>query len=101
MATVDAEDDAIDRWVVCWYAFDPERRERRHRVMGAFDNEWEMLGMVGELTDELNERKAAGTAETAEHITGRHLGAGYRAAQEARRLEWKRTLRRTRHGELQ
>jgi hypothetical protein len=39
MATVDADDDAIWRYIVRRYAHDPQRHERRHQIVAAFDNE--------------------------------------------------------------
>jgi hypothetical protein len=39
MAQVDPADDSIKRFIVRHYRYDPERRERRHVVVAAFDNE--------------------------------------------------------------
>jgi hypothetical protein len=91
---VDPDDDSIERWVVYRYAFDAARHERRHQVVAAFDNEGEFLRLIDEVTEMLRIRKADGAAEEVEHVTGRHVRPGYRAEQQARRLEWKRITRR-------
>jgi len=96
MATVDPDDDSIDRWVVRRYEFDPARRERRHRVVAAFDNEAEFHDLIGRLEDEGQKARAAGQAEPTDHITGQHFPPGHRAAQQKRRLEWDIVTRRAR-----
>jgi hypothetical protein len=40
---VDPDDDETERYVVRLYAHDPQRHERRHQVVGAFDNKAEFL----------------------------------------------------------
>jgi hypothetical protein len=37
MARVDPEDDTIWRFIACHYRYDPQRQERRHVVVAAFD----------------------------------------------------------------
>lgn len=48
MASVDADDDGILRYVVWRYAYDSRRHERRHQIFAAFDNgrEFERLIVV-------------------------------------------------------
>jgi hypothetical protein len=41
VAAVDPDDDTICRYVVRHYRYDPDRHERRHVVVAAFDNESE------------------------------------------------------------
>jgi hypothetical protein len=38
MARVDPDDDSRRRYIVKHYRYDPERRERRHVVVAAFDS---------------------------------------------------------------
>jgi hypothetical protein len=96
MAAVDPDDDSIDRWVVYRYAFDPDRRERRHRVVASFDNEAEFLELIARLGHEVRTSAAEGRIHPREHVSGQHLAAGYRSAQQARRLEREIWLRRAR-----
>jgi hypothetical protein len=49
VATVDPGDDDIERYVVRHYAHDPERHERRHQVIAAFDNEGEFVKLLKRL----------------------------------------------------
>ena len=87
VAAVDPDDDSIDRWVVYRYAFDPDRRERRNRVVASFDNEAEFLDLIARLRDEVRTSIADGRIDPKEHVSSQHLAAGYRCAQQARRLE--------------
>src|SRR5215813_8830971 len=96
MAAVDPDDDSIDRWVVYRYAFDPDRRERRHRVVASFDNEAEFLELITRLGDEVRESVAEGRIDPKEHVSGQYLAAGHRSAQQAQRLEREIWLRRAR-----
>jgi hypothetical protein len=89
VARVDPDDDSIERWIVRRYAYDPDRRERRHIVLAAFDNETEFNEHMLASWLELKAQKATGDAEPQEHITGTHREPGYAARQRARRIEWK------------
>ena len=60
MARVDVEDDSIRRFVVRHYRYDPVRRERRHVVVAAFDNEAEFLALLESIRDEIERRRSAG-----------------------------------------
>ncbi|MBJ7610555.1 MAG: hypothetical protein JF887_14190 [Candidatus Dormibacteraeota bacterium] len=52
MATVDPDDDDIERYVVRRYAHDFRRHERRHQIVAAFDNKREFLRLLGELNSD-------------------------------------------------
>ena len=41
VARIDAGNDDLMRYVVRRYAYDPQRRERRHQIVAAFDDERE------------------------------------------------------------
>jgi hypothetical protein len=88
---VDPTDDTIERYIVRRYAYDATRRERRHVVVGAFDNEAEGLHCVAEAHTDLLERRAAGLADDREHITMVFEGPGYAERIRARRIEEKLT----------
>jgi hypothetical protein len=79
MAAVDPDDDEIQRHIVQHYAFDPERRERRHRIVGAFDNEREALELFDQLSRELGRRRESGEpVDRREHYRATVLEAGHR-----------------------
>lgn len=83
VAIVDADDDNIHRYVVRHYAHDPERHERRHQVVVAFDNELEFLRLFERLSEDLRRRREAGdTFEPSEHFTGVMLEPGDRRRQQ-------------------
>ena len=56
---VSADDDSIQRFVVRHYRYDPERHERRHVVVAAFDNPTEFEQRIEELAAELELRRAS------------------------------------------
>jgi hypothetical protein len=85
---VDAGDDTIDRWIVRWYRFDPERHERRHTIVAAFDNAAEMAAEVAQLNHQLRGRKRAGMSEDVEWISAVHHHVGYKDRMAARRVAW-------------
>ncbi len=76
------------------YRYDPERRERRHVTLAAFDNEEEFMQSVEDARVVLKDRQDAGIAEPVEHITGVVKPAGSTAKARQQRIEWK--LRRGR-----
>lgn len=87
MAAVDPDDDSIRRHVVRRYAYDPERRERRHIVVAAFDNKREYMRLIERCARDLERRRAAGEAiDRLEHYTGVSLEPGYRRRQQDGRL---------------
>ncbi len=77
MSEVDAEDDAIERWLVLEFRYDPDRRERRNVIVAAFDSEDECHRRFTEL--QTDNRDAA--------LSQQHRPAGYTAAQRRRRAE--------------
>jgi hypothetical protein len=85
---VDPTDDTIDRWIVLWYRFDPERHERRHTIVAAFDNAVEMGAEMSRLTHQLRDRKRTGMSEDVEWISGVHHHVGYKDEMTARRVAW-------------
>jgi hypothetical protein len=94
MASVDATDDTINRWIVKWYAFDPDRRQRCHRIVSAYDNEAEFRAALTAAHERLEDLKRQGRAEQRERITGSHLPAGYGKRMASERIVRKRAQRR-------
>lgn len=79
MAEVDPDDDAITRFVVRHYRFDPARHERRHVVVAAYDSDREMRRHIERLGAELAQRRAAGErVDRREHASGTCLRPGDR-----------------------
>jgi hypothetical protein len=94
MATVDPTDDNIKRYVVRRYGYDPERHERRHQVVAAFDNEREFIDLIEAQKDEIDRRRGAGEELSAlDYYSGVVLEAGYRHRMALQRLVWKATER--------
>ncbi len=78
MAAADPDDHGIQRYVVRRYAHDPLRRERRHQVVAAFDNEQEFRRLLETLTGDLEHRRDAGEPiDPAEHYSGNRLEPAY------------------------
>lgn len=78
MAQVDPEDDSIRRFIVRHYRYDPERRERRHVVVAAFDNEAEYEARLQEEAAEIRRRRDSGEdLDRAEHASGSIYEPGY------------------------
>lgn len=95
MAQVDPDDDSIQRFIVRHYRYDPERRERRHVVVAAFDNEPEFQARMQEERAEIRRRQEDGEkVDRREHASGTISEPGdlRRAANE--HLRW----RAIRHG---
>jgi hypothetical protein len=57
---VDPEDDSIERFIVRHYRYDPQRRERRHVVVAAFDNEQESGACMASVGREIRARRERG-----------------------------------------
>jgi hypothetical protein len=71
MAQVDPQDDSIQRFIVRHYRYDPERRERRHVVVAAFDNEPEYRARMQEVRAEIRRRQENGdNFDRREHASG-------------------------------
>jgi GNAT superfamily N-acetyltransferase len=87
MARIDAEDDDLMRYVVRRYAYDPQRRERRHQIVAAFDNEREWAAFLDQAAAQLRQDGAAGrVADPHDHYTGLVLVPGYQRRQQNGRL---------------
>ena len=76
MTEVDPDDDSRRRWVLRWYRYDPDRHERRHTVIAAYDKKREFFRHFNTLSTELDRLKEAGEAEQVEHISGVEKNAG-------------------------
>jgi hypothetical protein len=87
VAAVDPDDDTIYRYVVRCYRNDPDRHERRHVVIAAFDNESEWDACFGTTEAALRARRDAGEAvDPREHVSGMMYEPGYRRLQQNGRL---------------
>ena len=72
------EDDNIRRFIVRHYRYDPARRERRHVVVAAFDNEPEFLACVERVGAEIKQRRERGErVDPREHASGVVYEPGY------------------------
>jgi hypothetical protein len=87
VAVVDPDEDTICRYVVRHYRYDPDRHERRHVVVAAFDNEAEFDACLVATEAALRARRDAGEAVDArEHVSGTVCEPGYRRRQQSGRL---------------
>ncbi len=87
MAAVNPDDDTVRRYVVRHYRYDPDRRERRHVVVGAFDNESEYDACLVAADAALGARRDSGeVVDPREHISGTVYEPGYRRLQQNGRL---------------
>jgi hypothetical protein len=78
MARVDPGDDRIERFIVRHYRYDPQRRERRHVVVAAFDNEPEFRTCMQGVQAEIRRRREAGEpVDQREHVSGTVHEPGY------------------------
>jgi len=78
VAQVDPKDDTIRRFIARHYRYDPARRERRHVVVAAFDNEPEFLASIERIRAEIGQRKEHGEpVDPREHATGVVYEPGY------------------------
>jgi len=97
VARVDPDDDSIRRFVVRHYRYDPDRHERRHVVVAAFDTKREFKACMEETAAEIRSRRERGElVDPAEYVTGDDLEPGYRRKQQNARL----VERALRHGVL-
>jgi hypothetical protein len=75
---VDPEDDSIERFIVRHYRYDPQRRERRHVVVAAFDNEREFEACMDSVQAEIRRRQDRGEpVDPGEHASGTVHEPGY------------------------
>ena len=78
MARVDPWDDGIERFIVRHFRYDPQRRERRHVVVAAFDNEPEFCACMDSVRDEIKARRDRGEPiDPGEHASGVVHEPGY------------------------
>jgi hypothetical protein len=78
VARVDPGDDTVERFIVRHYRYDPQRRERRHVVVAAFDNEPEFLTYVEGVQAEIRRRRERGeSVDPCEHASGVVHEPGY------------------------
>lgn len=86
MARVDPGDDAIERWVAFHFRYDPDRRERRNVIVGAFDGEHEYRAFLAATAAALRQAIGRGDAESVESVSGTRWPIGYHAATAAARM---------------
>ena len=90
MAQVDPENDNIQRFIVRHYRYDPERHERRHVVVAAFDNEPEFQACMQEVGAEIRRRREnAENVDRREHASGTICEPGYLRRAANGRLLWR------------
>lgn len=78
MSRVDPANDDVVRFVVWHYRYDPERRERRHVLVAAFDNEQEFRVCMDDLRADFWRRKGSGElVDAREHASGTVREPGY------------------------
>ena len=78
VARVDPENDNIRRFIVRHYRYDPARRERRHVVVAAFDNEPEFLACIERVRADIGQRRERGErVDPREHASGVVHEPGY------------------------
>jgi hypothetical protein len=78
VSRVDPGDDSIERFIVRHYRYDPQRRERRHVVVAAFDSEPEFWACMEGVQAEITRRREAGEpVEPGEHASGIVHEPGY------------------------
>jgi hypothetical protein len=78
MARVDVADDTVERFIVCHYRYDPQRRERRNVVVAAFDNEPEFLALMQAVRADIERRRQAGEpVDPRERVSGLLHEPGY------------------------
>lgn len=71
MASVDPDDDGMRRFVVQHYRYDPQRHERRHVVVAAFDNAAEFKTCLQGIQTEIERRRSVGEpVDQNEHASG-------------------------------
>jgi len=87
MARVAPDDDSVRRFLVRRYAYDPDRHERRHIVVAAYDNAGEFEEHFQRQNRELRGRRARGEpVDPREHVSGICLEPGDARRQAAARV---------------
>jgi len=83
VARVDPDDDSLRRYIVRHYRYDPERHERRHVVVAAFDSRREFSACFRAVSEDMQRRESAGPeVDPSERVSGivQEPGSGRRAA---------------------
>lgn len=93
LAEVDPSDDAIWRWVLHHYRFDPERRQRRNVVVAAYDNEAEFEAALATHRQRIHAEVDAGARDDSEHVVDVVWPPGDHDAQVRGRTVRKATVR--------
>lgn len=84
---MDPDDDSIRRFVVSCYRYDPDRHERRHVIVAAFDTKREFKACMEEVDADIRGRQERGEpVEPNEHVMGVELKPGDRRKQQDARL---------------
>ena len=95
VARVNPEDDSVRRYIVRHYRYDPERHERRHVVVAAFDSRREFNACLRAVSEEIERRKAVGEqVDPSEHVSGTMHEPGSRL----RAADGRLVMRALRHG---
>ncbi len=80
VAEVDVGDDGIRRYVVRHYRYDPQRHERRHVLVAAFDDRRDYEACLRAVHADIERRRAAGEpVDRREHATGTVYEPGHLA----------------------
>jgi hypothetical protein len=78
VARVEPADDSIERFIVRHYRYDPQRRERRHVMVAAFDSEREFRACMESVQAEIRRRRDRGEpVDPTEHASGVVHEPGY------------------------
>lgn len=94
MPTVDPDDDSVWRWVLRHFRFDPQRKQRRHVVVAAYDNAAEFEAALSAYRERTGLEIDAGDRDPREHVSGEVWPPGHHAEQARGRM----VLDAVRHG---
>lgn len=87
VAEVDPEDDAVSRYTVRHYAYDPARQERRHQTIVAFDDRMQFEAHIDNANARLHALRAGDRdVESLEYYSGVFKPAGEDHHQRLRRI---------------
>ena len=78
---VDPGDDSIRRWVLQHYRFDADRRQRRHVLVAAFDNEAESDAALATYRRGIRAEIDAGARDDDERVSSVVWGPGHHERQ--------------------
>ncbi len=78
MGRVDVKADEVRRFVVYHYRHDPERHQRRHVLVAAFDDEREFVACLRSVQAHIDRRRARSEpVDRQEHATGQSYEPGH------------------------